>query len=115
MKDGHAGTDGRSHWVDIYRHSNDSTLGGVTSIAKGARTALLVEPGWNGEIVDPTTIVLEIVRRDLFNNGATYVSCRPRGEKRHTSFGGNFVHTSDSRFHRNVCDYPIAVHDRIGG
>lgn len=60
---------------------------------------------------------LRIVRRKLF--GEVYMHLAPadcvneKGEQvKHTSFGGNFAFTSDSRF-RKVASYPLPIHDRV--
>lgn len=54
---------------------------------------------------------LVLVERQLFGKEAWYAV--PAGiykSKKHSMFGGNFIHTSDSRFPGRA---PIPVHDRV--
>jgi|TARA_B110000908_G_scaffold17341_1_gene19484 hypothetical protein len=54
---------------------------------------------------------LILVERTLFGEEANYAI--PAGifkSGRHSMFGGNFIHTSDSRFPAKA---PISVHDRV--
>lgn len=103
----------RGIWVDVYRSKHDATNGGVTSPKREARSYILmgVERGniEEGDIREGD-VVFELVRRKIY--GEEYIHAVPRGEKRPTMFGGNFIFTSDSRFPNA---YPIAVHDRVEG
>ena len=51
---------------------------------------------------------VRIVRRVLF--GKEYIHAEPY-KKGHYSFGGAFIHSSDSRF-SEINKYPIPLHDR---
>jgi len=54
---------------------------------------------------------LVLVERQLFGEEAWYAV--PAGiykSNKHSMFGGNFIHTSDSRFPGRA---PIPVHDRV--
>lgn len=101
--------------VEVYRSVDfpDCTLGGVTS--KHGRCLLLGVDG-------PTSVeennrysgypVLRIVRHPAVATRlyAVPVDVETSGPGR-MQFGGNFVYSCDSRF-RQVCMYPIPVHDR---
>lgn len=54
--------------------------------------------------------VFELIRRDIL--GVPYFHAQPLGEKRWTMFGGNYLEYSGNGFH-SICQYPIAIHDRI--
>jgi len=63
---------------------------------------------------------VKLVRRQ-FGDGKEYVHAEPffcedwpeeRFKNRHVMFGGNFLYSCDSRF-REICSYPIPIHDRI--
>lgn len=104
--------------VSIFRDAaiGDCTNGGVTSAQRGATEAILMgvpDGNYGEEDIREGDVVLEVVRRTF--GGQEYVTCKPRGEKRWSMFGGNFVYSCDGRFRRAVCEYPIAVHDRIEG
>ena len=47
-----------------------------------------------------------------FINGKVYLHVIPYHENKRTMFGGNFIHSSDSRF-QAISNYPIPIHDRI--
>jgi hypothetical protein len=54
---------------------------------------------------------INLVRREIF--GKPYIHAVPAALKdKQTMFGGKFIYTSDSRF-RKICDYPVAIHDRV--
>lgn len=56
---------------------------------------------------------INLVRRVI--GGRDYVHAVPLSlAGKQTMFGGNFIHTSDSRF-RAVNLYPIPIHDRVEG
>lgn len=95
---------------------SDCTNGGVT--AKHNRVLVLplgVQPTQEQLANQDTTPILKVVSR--FIGGRTYLHAEPingpgKGSIGSWMFGGNFVHTSDSRFSEWVNQYPIAVHDR---
>lgn len=99
--------------VWIFRSNlGDCTNGGVTATAEQA--ILFGIPGGNVEREDvkPGDVVLRVRVRTMFD-GHEYVYAEPvRSDGLIGAAGGNFVYSSDSRFHR-VCDYPISVHDRF--
>jgi hypothetical protein len=62
----------------------------------------------------PERPAVRIVRRTI--GGRPYVHAEPADPvpKGNTPYvvGGSFIHSSDSRFRQNVCEYPVALHDR---
>ena len=104
--------------VGILRNAGgiDSTKGGVTSLKQGATSCILlgvpgpISDALTDDDVSPNEIVLTLVRRTIC--GREYIHAVPRGTAHHTMFGGNFIHSSDSRF-ADICPYPIPVHDRF--
>ena len=58
------------------------------------------------------SVCLRLVRRTI--GAREYIHAEPMGSENQGApmFGGNFIYTTDSRF-RNVCPYPIPVHDRF--
>ena len=94
--------------VSVFRQAEceyDCTNGGITSKKK---QLMLAEPdfvcgmNWPHDpdlavIRDPNGYMFAVPWEDRHN---------PRGRN---MFGGNLIHTSDSRF---PCDYPLKVHDR---
>jgi hypothetical protein len=105
--------------VDVLKHqrdgkwsTSDCTNGGVTS---KRNEFILVGGGIEGPFeVKEGEPYLEL--RSMGSGDRLYYYAVPvTGEdKSHMAgpmFGGNFVHTSDSRFSK-VCLYPIPVHDR---
>lgn len=104
--------------VTILRYpGGDCTLNGVTSperAPKGMALLLGVKDGNFAEGNAPEGVpVLRIVRRQLERGAAPYIHAEPVGETRHVMAGGNFVYSSDDRYRRAVCEYPIPVHDRV--
>lgn len=101
--------------VSIYRDSDpcDCTMGGVSSVAHGRTALTVVDDRIAGVFeADEEAPAVELVRREI--GGQTYVHAKPYGETRHTMFGGNFLHTSDSRLREATgTSYPIPIHDRI--
>ena len=94
--------------VFVLRSKTDCTNGGISSKHD---QFVLTGPGIEGPFIpDARAPELRLVRRDI---GGEYLSCepvaRPAG-KVGPMFGGNFIHTSDSRF---PSKYPIPVHDRF--
>jgi len=81
----------------------------------GAKDAVLLGvsgPNKDDDPVRPGEVRLVIVRRVI--GGKPYVHAVPADCcDRHPMFGGSFVYSQDSRFRREVCEYPIAVHDRF--
>lgn len=102
----------RGLWVSVFRDASgtDCTNGGPTSTRKEV-FLVGVEDGLElRDDYDPRD-VFRIVRRVIA--GTPYLHAEPVVEKKGARmFGGNFLYTSDSRFRRSVCDYPIPVHDR---
>lgn len=94
--------------VTIYKSSNDCTNGGVT--AKANSIILTGEGVPEIFSISEGDIYLKLVKRNL--GGSEYLHAEPVGQGSKGvgfMFGGNFIHTSDSRF---VSKYPIPVHDR---
>ena len=93
------------------RHSmGDCTNNGLTS----REDSIILHYGDGVDLADLTLIPddeLVLVERQLFGKEAWYAV--PAGiykSNKHSMFGGNFIHTSDSRFPGRA---PIPVHDRI--
>lgn len=91
----------------VYRHGSDTSLGGISSkhdsiVLLGIEGYLTLEQcQQRGEPV----LVLD-------RSNPKYLKAVPLDHKdTHYSFGGNFLHTCDSRFSA-VCNYPIPIHDR---
>lgn len=86
----------------------DSTLGGVSS---QYTTLLLVGEGV-AEVFEESDRHPVVELKKKTSDGRDYLYCEPvGGAKTSYAAGGNFVHCSDSRF-RDICPYPIPVHDR---
>lgn len=95
----------------VLRNSlGDSTNYGLTS----REDSIVLHYGSEVDLADLTLIPddeLVLVERQLFGKEAWYAV--PVGiykSNKHSMFGGNFIHTSDSRFPGRA---PIPVHDRI--
>ena len=95
----------------VLRNSlGDSTNYGLTS----REDSIVLHYGSEVDLADLTLIPddeLVLVERQLFGKEAWYAV--PAGiykSNKHSMFGGNFIHTSDSRFPGRA---PIPVHDRI--
>ncbi|MDA9263058.1 hypothetical protein OAC86_01065 [bacterium] len=95
----------------ILRNSlGDSTANGLTSKVNQVD----LHYGDTVDLADLNNIPddeLVLVERQLFGREAWYAV--PAGiykSNKHSMFGGNFIHTSDSRFPGRA---PIPVHDRI--
>ena len=95
----------------VLRNSlGDSTNNGLTS----RKDSIILHYGPDADSADLTPIPddeLVLVERKLFGEDAFYAV--PAGlykSNKHTMFGGNFIHTSDSRFPGRA---PIPVHDRV--
>lgn len=94
--------------VRVFRDTlGDCTNGGATS---KAGSFILVPEGVAFQSSEP---ILRLNRRMI--GGREYLRAIPDGETRHVMFGGNFVWSTDSRFRRQVSEYPIPVHDRVEG
>ncbi len=97
--------------VFVLRSGSDCTNGGVTA-NEGIFTLL----GENEAVPTGRGPFLRVVKRTMGRE--VYVHAEPVGEARKGMIGpmhgGNFVHTSDSRWRDLVGhSYPIAVHDRF--
>ena len=95
----------------VFRNSmGDSTNNGLTT----REDSIILHHGPDVDLADLTLIPddeLVLVERQLFGEDAFYAV--PAGlykNNKHTMFGGNFIHTSDSRFPGRA---PIPVHDRV--
>lgn len=106
---------------EIYRCSYDCTNGGWTAIQRGYKDVLLVGEGIRGpfpikESLKDRPIMMLCYRKWRGENGKQieYYHVEPLfpAEKRPWfMMGGNFIHTSDSRF-AAINRYPLPVHDR---
>ena len=95
----------------VLRNSmGDSTNNGLTS----KEDSIVLHHGPDTDLADLTLIPddeLVLVERHLFGEEAWYAV--PAGiykSNKHSMFGGNFIHTADSRFPGRA---PIPVHDRV--
>ena len=88
----------------------DSTANGLTS----REDSIILHHGHDVDLADLTLIPddeLVLVERELFGKPAWYAkSAGLLKSNTHSMFGGNFIHTSDSRFPSRA---PIQVHDRV--
>lgn len=98
------------HFVEVLRPDYDCTNGGVSA----QRSQMLLVDGEDDVPAEVNGLpVLVLVRRNI--GGQPYLHAKPvSAGTSHTMFGGNFIYTSDSRF-RELCQYPIPIHDRIEG
>jgi hypothetical protein len=108
------------------RMDGDCTNGGVTSPARGHKAFYLVEEGDERAVNDVKALQANalverdpppilVVKRRHFAWGPSIIAVPYEGKdegKAGWMAGGNYVHTSDSRFREWVWDGPIAVHDR---
>ena len=92
----------------VLRNSlGDSTNNGLTS--KEDTIVLHHGPGIDIDMIPDNELIL--IERNLFGKKANFaVPASIARSGRHSMFGGNWIHTSDSRF---PSDAPISVHDRI--
>ncbi len=92
----------------VLRNSmGDSTNNGLTS--KEDSIILHHGPDLQVDMIPDDELIL--VERTLFGEEANFAV--PAGiykSGKHSMFGGNFIHTSDSRFPAKA---PISVHDRV--
>jgi len=95
----------------VLRNSlGDSTNNGLSE----REDSIILHHGDGVDLADLTLIPddeLVLVERQLFGEDAWYAV--PAGiykSNKHSMFGGNFIHTSDSRFPGRA---PIPVHDRV--
>ena len=102
------------HIVTVLRFSlGDCTINGISS----KEDTLYLWDG-EGEYPDLDHVrrprLLTLVRRMIA--GREYLHAEPMEApppgRTPWMAGGNYIHTSDSRFANLVCQYPIAVHDR---
>lgn len=101
---------------DIYRnHYGDCTNGGITASGNGIGSVTLIGPDVEG-FCEPTEAApaLYLSRGPLGHCRATPepLSDGRQDGSRWWMFGGNFIHSSDSRFAALNNGAPIAVHDR---
>ena len=95
----------------VFRNSlGDSTANGLTS----KKDSIILHYGDGVDLTDLTLIPddeLVLVERQLFGKASWYaVPVKIYKSNKHSMFGGNFIHTSDSRFPGRA---PIPVHDRV--
>lgn len=99
--------------VFVYRDArgSDCTNGGVTSKFDHM---VLIDPKIRAPFtVSNTCPGLKLVRRNF--GGSEYIHAEPLEQPKGRvgpMFGGNYISSSDSRF-REICQYPIPVHDRF--
>jgi hypothetical protein len=100
-----------------YAYNYDSSLNGITAQAD---SILLVDEKLEGGLYEPEPdeIYLKLVRRKIRAGEPDYIHAEPykNGKKLHggawSMFGGNYVHSCDSRI-TALNRYPIPVHDRF--
>lgn len=100
--------------AQVYRGKYESTNGGLTNRVNGVDEVTVLDDAINGPFEpNEKAPAVRLIRRMI--GGTEYIHAVPFGFKDHEGmFGGNFIYTSDSRL-RNVCQYPIPVHDRKEG
>ena len=101
--------------IYVYRDSaiGDCTNDGISS--KYDRLLLVCDEGFiDVDEKNPPANLVRMVKRYLFGRNVYHI--RPWAEPTGAGwmFGGNFAHTSDSRFHRMCGDMygAVAIHDR---
>ena len=99
--------------VNVFTSGEDCTNGGVTSL-KNVRLVVEHELGSLGakDVHNSGYSVLELCTSKSMSDGSEYKYLKPKGVNSWLMFGGNYVSTSDSRFH-DLNRYPLPVHDRI--
>ena len=94
--------------VNIYRSGNsDCSNNGATS--KADRMVVECSEGWM-TIEDVERNGYEVLLIDK-NRFKTFL--KPASISGHSSFGGCFAWSSDSRFRREISESPLAIHDRV--
>lgn len=103
--------------VYIYRDGTRYSSKAPEFFTEKFNRAILIGRGVEGPFdPDEQAPALILVTRHLYSTRIKdfrdYLHAEPLEThgKQHHMFGGNFIHTSDSRF---PSDYPIPVHDRI--
>lgn len=91
--------------VNVYRSPHEATNGGLSS--KSDRFVLTGEG--MPEIFEPKASQPELHLRRFHGDWVAFPPFDPAPNCVGWMFGGNFVYTSDSRFHPG---HPIRVHDR---
>lgn len=93
--------------VNVYRDKHDCTNEGISS----RHDRMVLTGDGIPEIFEPSEREPEI--RLVYRPNINYYHAEPtEGKRPHCAgwfFGGNFIHTSDSRFPNR---YPIPIHDR---
>ena len=96
--------------VDIYRSGkSDCSNNGAT--AKTDRMVVECSEGWMS-IEDVERNGYEVLRISQ-NRFKTFL--KPASISGHSSFGGCFAWSSDSRFRQVISESPLAIHDRVEG
>ncbi|KST62238.1 DUF3560 domain-containing protein [Mastigocoleus testarum] len=91
--------------VSVYRSgAEDCTNGGVSSKYE----ELLII----GEGIDPVCEETDPEKVVELKNRLGHYFVKPITIEKHSMMGGNFVYCCDSRF-REICGYPIPIHDRV--
>ncbi|GAB6264324.1 hypothetical protein [Photobacterium sp. R1] len=102
--------------VHTLQRSFDISKGGISSRKTQFLLIDLQNPNlgaFSASEHDPGNI---LVLTRLSNRSQEYVYASPLdvdGEVIKGKPGGNFAYSSDSHFRREVCQYPISIHDRI--
>ena len=100
--------------VEVYRHGGvDCTNGGISS--KYSSLLVISDYGWR--CVDENNMpenVCKLVKRHLFGRDVYHIEPYNAPTGAGWMAGGNFAHTSDSRFERAVGGMygAVAIHDR---
>ncbi len=91
--------------VSVYRSgTEDFTNSGISS----KYDELLII----GEGIDPVSEETDLQKVVELKNILGHYFVKPINIEKHSMMGGNFVYCCDSRF-REICGYPIPIHDRI--
>ncbi|RLD77627.1 MAG: hypothetical protein DRJ15_13150 [Bacteroidetes bacterium] len=97
--------------VNVLKHGDyDCSNNGITV----THSKKLVVPCEGGHITEEDIEKRGYIVLQLGTMGRS-MHFRQAGPKNHSMFGGNFVHSGDSRFGKAYGRQPIHVHDRIEG
>jgi len=101
--------------VEVYRAAGygDCTNGGISS--RFSRLLLICDTGFlDVDENDPPENLVKLVKRHLFGQDTYHVEPYKAPEGIGWMAGGNFAHTSDSRFTRMMDGFygAVAIHDR---
>ncbi len=99
--------------IEVYRNGHgDCSNGGMSAKAD---TLLLICPGGPWTTLDcPAYPICRVADHPTVKGHQFIVPCDKNGVQPSGwyMFGGNFAHTSDSRWRESIADSPLKIHDR---